>query len=113
MKLKFRHNPFILSCVRYPFCSLVHLHHVIIFASPEHVRELFEARPPGPEVVIVLVAAAGRVQRGQASSIRATSLKVKHQQGIIGGRCRVIVGSLQVLQGSARKGCFGKLLNKS
>lgn len=79
-------------------CSLVHLQH-IIFSSTVHVRQFLKSGSPFIEAVVVLVSAAWGVQRGEASCVRATSLIVKHQQRVIGGRCRVIVCCLKVLRG--------------
>lgn len=81
-------------------CSLVHLQHVI-FSSSVHVCQFLEAGSPLMEAVVVLVSAARRIQRGEASRVRATSFIVKHQQGVVGGCCRVIVSCLQVLQTSS------------
>lgn len=90
------------SCAStYPFCSAVHLHHVVL-SSSVHVGQFLETRSPLSEAVVVLVSAAGRVQRRQASCFRAASFVVKHQQGVIGGRCWVIVSCLQVLRRDQR-----------
>lgn len=78
-------------------CSLVHLQHVI-FSTSIHVSKFLESGSPFTEAVIVLVSTARRVQRGEASCIRAASFVVKHQQGVVGGRCRVVVSCLQVLR---------------
>lgn len=74
------------------------LQHVVVFSSSVHVSQFLEARSPLVEAVVVLVSAARRVQRGQASCVRAAALVVEHQQGVVGGCCRVIVGCFQVLE---------------
>lgn len=74
------------------------LQHVILSTSI-HVSQFLEARSPFTEAVIILVSTAGRVQRGKAARVRAPTFIVKHQQGVIGGRCGVVVSCLQVLWG--------------
>lgn len=77
-------------------CSLEHLQHVI-FTPSIHVCQFLEAGSPFAEAVVVLVSTARRVQGREASCVRAASFIVKHQQGVVGGRCRVVVSCLQVL----------------
>lgn len=65
---------------------------VLVVSAAVQVSKLAEARPPVTEIVVVLVSTArGRVQGAEGASGGAAAFVVEHQQGIVGGRGRVIV----------------------
>lgn len=71
---------------------------MLIISTTIQVSKLAKAWPPVAEVVVVLVATAGGgVQGAEGASSGATALIVKHQQGVVRGRCRVVVCCLQAL----------------
>lgn len=64
---------------------------LVIVAAPIHVGELLEAWAPVVEVVVVMFAAAGRVEGTDGSSRGAATLIVEHQQRVIGGCSGVVI----------------------
>lgn len=71
---------------------------LVSHTSPVQVCQLLEAAAPLVQVVVVLVLTGGRGTEGaEGAPLGAPALVVKDQQGVIGRRRGVQVGSLQVL----------------
>ena len=70
---------------------------LVVVPAAVHVGQLLEARAPVVEVVVVLVAGAGGVERADRASGGATALVVEHQQRVIGRSRGVVICRPQAL----------------
>ena len=80
-----------------PSIPLRNLQHILL-SSSVHVCQLLKARTPLPEAVVVLVPTAGGVEGRQGAGVRAFTLVIEDEEGVVGGRQRVVVCCRQVLK---------------
>lgn len=77
---------------------------LIVIPSAVHVGQLLKARAPVVEVVVVLVAGAGGVERADRTGGGAAALVVEHQQRVVRWSRGVIIRRPQALPERAPQG---------